>query len=40
MFSAKERDEKDFTVHAGADEQSEFYFYVRFVPQDYGKPNL
>ncbi len=36
MFSAKERDEEGFTVHAGADEQSEILFLrPEFVPQDY-----
>jgi len=36
MFSAKEREEEGFTVHAGADEQSEILFLrPEFVPQDY-----
>src|SRR5260370_35966274 len=36
MFSAKEREEEGFTVHAGADEQSEILFLrPEFVPPDY-----
>ena len=36
MFSTKEREEEGFTVHAGADEQSEILFLrPEFVPQDY-----
>jgi len=36
MFSAKERDEEGFTVHAGADEQSEILFLrPELVPTDY-----
>lgn len=36
MFSAKEREEEGFTVHAGADEQSQLLFLrPEFVPQDY-----
>jgi hypothetical protein len=36
MFSAKEREEEGFTVHVGADEQSEILFLrPEFVPQDY-----
>jgi len=36
MFSAKERDEEGFTVHAGADEQSEILFLrPELVPPDY-----
>jgi creatinine amidohydrolase len=35
-FSPKEREEEGFTVHAGADEQSEILFLrPQFVPQDY-----
>jgi creatinine amidohydrolase len=36
MFSTKEREEEGFTVHAGADEQSEILFLrPEFVPPDY-----
>ena len=36
MLSTKEREEEGFTVHAGADEQSEILFLrPEFVPQDY-----
>jgi len=36
MFSTQEREEEGFTVHAGADEQSEILFLrPEFVPQDY-----
>ena len=36
MFSAKERQEEGFTVHAGAEEQSEILFlHPEFVPPDY-----
>jgi creatinine amidohydrolase/Fe(II)-dependent formamide hydrolase-like protein len=36
MFSARELDEEGFTVHAGADEQSEALFLrPEFVPRDY-----
>jgi creatinine amidohydrolase len=36
MFSTKEREEEGFTVHAGADEQSEILFLCpEFVPPDY-----
>jgi creatinine amidohydrolase/Fe(II)-dependent formamide hydrolase-like protein len=36
MFSAKEREEEGFTVHAGADEQSEILFLrPEFVPHDF-----
>lgn len=36
MFSVKEREEEGFTVHAGADEQSQILFlHPEFVPQDY-----
>jgi creatinine amidohydrolase/Fe(II)-dependent formamide hydrolase-like protein len=38
MFSVKEREEEGFTVHAGADEQSQILFlHPEFVPQDYRK---
>ena len=38
MLSPKEREEEGFTVHAGADEQSEILFLrPEFVPQDYGE---
>lgn len=36
IFSAKEREEEGFTVHAGADEQSQILFlHPEFVPHDY-----